>query len=139
MRTAIKDAIGRGVPCMAECGGFLYLHETLSDMDGNAFPMCGVIKADAYRTQKLNRFGYITLSAKADSAFFHAGESIRAHEFHYFESTDNGAAFAAVKPNGRAWTCIHAEGNLTAGFPHLFFESNPKPVERFLRLAAKEV
>ena len=59
-------------------------------MDGNAFPMCGVIKADAYRTQKLNRFGYITLSAKADSAFFHAGESIRAHEFHYFESTDTG-------------------------------------------------
>ncbi|MBR0507030.1 MAG: cobyrinate a,c-diamide synthase [Clostridia bacterium] len=139
MRTAIKAAIGSGVPTLAECGGFLYLCDTLTDMDGTAYPACGVIRADAYRTQKLSRFGYITLRANADSAFFRADETIAAHEFHYFESTDCGAAFSAVKPNGTAWACMHAEGNLLAGFPHLFYESNPKPVERFLRLAAKEV
>lgn len=139
MRTAIRDAIESGMPCLAECGGFLYLHETLADMDGHPYPMCGVIRADAYRTSKLSRFGYITLSAGSDSAFFRAGEPIRAHEFHYFESGDPGAAFSATKPNGRAWTCMHAQGNLLAGFPHLFFASNPKPVERFLRAAAKEV
>ena len=139
MREAIRTAIGNGMPCLAECGGFLYLHDMLSDMDGTPYPMCGVIKADAYRTQKLSRFGYITLSANADTAFFKAGETIKAHEFHYFESNDPGSAFSAVKPNGRDWTCMHANGNLLAGFPHLFYESNPKPVERFLRLAAKEV
>lgn len=139
MRAAIKAAIDAGMPCLAECGGFLYLNDTLSDMDGNPYPMCGAIRADAFRTQKLGRFGYITLSAAADSAFFRAGETIRAHEFHYFESGDPGAAFVATKPNGRAWTCMHAQGNLLAGFPHLFFESNPKPIERFLRAAAKEV
>lgn len=139
MRTAIKDAIIGGMPTLAECGGFLYLHETLSDMEGNAYPICGVIRADAYRTQKLGRFGYITLSANENTAFFRAGEQIKAHEFHYFESKDPGSAFAAVKPNGRDWTCMHASGNLLAGFPHLFYESNPNPVERFLRLAAKEV
>jgi len=138
MRSTIKDAIERGMPCLAECGGFLYLHDTLSDMDGNPYPMCGVIRADAVRTQKLSRFGYVTLSAKADTAFFKAGEAIKAHEFHYFESGDPGAAFAATKPNGREWACMHAQGDLLAGFPHLFYESNPKPVERFLR-AAKEV
>jgi len=139
MRSAIKDAIGRGMPCLAECGGFLYLNDTLSDMDGNPYPVCGVIRADAVRTQKLSRFGYITLSAGEDTAFFKAGESIKAHEFHYFESTDPGAACSAVKPNGREWACMHAKGNLLAGFPHLFYESNPKPIERFLRRAAKEV
>ncbi len=139
MRNAIKDAIGRGMPCLAECGGFLYLHDTLSDMDGNPYPVCGVIRADAVRTQKLSRFGYITLSVGEDTAFFKAGEAIRAHEFHYFESTDPGAACSAVKPNGREWACMHAKGNLLAGFPHLFYESNPKPIERFLRRAAKEV
>ncbi len=138
MREAIRTAIASGMPCLAECGGFLYLHDTLSDMNGNAYPMCGVIKANAYRTDKLSRFGYVTLSANADSAFFDAAESIKAHEFHYFESEDCGAAFTAAKPNGRQWTCMHAQGNLLAGFPHLFFESNPKPVERFLRAAAKE-
>ena len=139
MRTAIKTAIEAGMPTLAECGGFLYLHDTLSDMDGKPYPMCGVIRADAFRTQKLGRFGYITLCANADSAFFQAGEAIKAHEFHYFESGEPGAAFAAVKPNGKEWTCMHTQGNLLAGFPHLFFESNPKPVERFLRAAAKEV
>ncbi len=139
MRTAIREAIEGGMPCLAECGGFLYLHDTLEDMDGNSYPMCGVLHANAFRTQKLGRFGYVTLSANADSAFFEKGEPIRAHEFHYFESGDPGAAFSAAKPNGRQWTCMHAEGSLLAGFPHLFYESNPKPVERFLRLAAKEV
>jgi cobyrinic acid a,c-diamide synthase len=138
MRTAIREAIENGMPTLAECGGFLYLHDTLSDMDGTAYPMCGVIKKEAFRTQKLGRFGYITLSANADSAFFRTGETIKAHEFHYFESGDPGAAMTATKPNGRAWTCMHAQGSLLAGFPHLFYESNPKPVERFLRLAAKE-
>ncbi len=139
MRKAVKSAIEGGMPTLAECGGFLYLHDALEDMDGVSHPMCGVIRASAFRTQKLNRFGYITLSPKSDSAFFAAGETVRAHEFHYFESGNSGEAFSAVKPNGRAWTCMHANGNLLAGFPHLFYESNPKPIERFLRLAAKEV
>ena len=139
MRASIKRAIESGMPCLAECGGFLYLNRSLSDMDGTAYPMCGVIEADAFRTQKLSRFGYVTLSANADTAFFDAGEAIRAHEFHYFESTDSGAAFTAKKPNGREWRCMHAKGNLLAGFAHLYYESNPRPIERFLRLAAKEV
>lgn len=138
MRAAIGSAIDADMPCFAECGGFLYLHDTLSDMDGVSYPMCGVIRANAFRTQKLGRFGYIALSTKAETAFFRAGEPIRAHEFHYFESSDPGAAFSAVKPNGREWTCMHAKRNLLAGFPHLFYESNPKPVERFLRMCAKE-
>lgn len=138
MRAAIRKAIENGMPCLAECGGFLYLHESLADMAGTAHPMCGVIPATAFRTEKLGRFGYVTLTAKTDSAFFKAGEMIKAHEFHYFESGDPGAAFAAEKPNGRTWMCMHASGNLAAGFPHLFYESNPKPIERFLRAAAKE-
>ena len=138
MRTAIRAAIEAGVPTLAECGGFLYLHDALEDMDGNSYPMCGVLHANAFRTQKLGRFGYITLSANADSAFFRAGESIRAHEFHYFESGDAGGAFTATKPNGRQWTCQIANGNLLAGFAHLFYESNPAPIARFLRAAGKE-
>ena len=138
MREAVRTAIESGMPCFAECGGFLYLHDTLSDMDGTAYPMCGVIRADAYRTQKLSRFGYVTLHANTDSAFLKSGETIKAHEFHYFESGSCGTALTAEKPNGKQWTCMHAQDNLLAGFPHLFYESNPKPVERFLRLAAKE-
>ena len=139
MRGAIADAVRSGLPCLAECGGFLYLHRELEDMDGAFHPMAGVLDARAYRTNRLGRFGYVTLRAREASAFFAAGEQIRAHEFHYFESEDCGGAMLAEKPaGGRTWTCIHAEGDLFAGFPHLFYESNPMPVRRFLRRCAEK-
>ena len=138
MRESIASAIRNGLPCLAECGGFLYLHRELEDMEGHFFPMVGVIEAKAFRTERLGRFGYITLKAQTDSAFFKFGEEIRAHEFHYYESEDCGSDFLAVKPSGsRSWNCIHAEENLLAGFPHLFYEANQKPIERFLLACSK--
>ena len=139
MRETTARAIRDGIPCLAECGGFLYLHRELEDMEGVFHPMAGVLDARAYRTSRLGRFGYVTLRALTDSAFFAADERIRAHEFHYFDSEDCGGAMRAEKPvGGRSWTCIHANGNLFAGFPHLFYESNPKPIERFLRRCAEK-
>lgn len=130
MRQAVKAAIAGGLPTLAECGGFLYLHDSL---DG--FPMASAIPAKAYRTEKLQRFGYVTLTAKKDNLLCEAGESIRAHEFHYYESSFCGDAFTAQKPNGRAWDCIHASGSLYAGFPHLYFPANRSFAERFVRKA----
>ncbi len=141
MRRSIRAAIQGGLPCLAECGGFLYLHRALEDMAGHAWPMVGVLDAGAYRTPRLGRFGYITLSAKADTAFLPAGESVRGHEFHYFESESCGDALRAQKPAGsRGWNCCHSRGPLLMGFPHLYYPSNPQFIERFLRACAgKEV
>lgn len=140
MGRAIRAAVENGSPCLAECGGFLYLHRELEDMEGRFWPMAGVLDARAYRTQKLGRFGYITLNAKEDTAFLPAGETVRGHEFHYFESESCGDALHAQKPMGsRGWDCGHAEGPLLMGFPHLYYPSNPKLIERFLRACAKEV
>ncbi len=138
MRSAIRAAVADGTPCLAECGGFMYLHDEMEDMEGKFWPMAGVIRGRAYRTPKLGRFGYITLSADADTAFLPVGETIRAHEFHYFDSENCGGALTAVKPDGvRSWKCGHADGALLAGFPHLFYESDPNLVVRFLRKCAE--
>ena len=140
MRRSIAEAIHGGLPCLAECGGFLYLHRELEDMDGRSWPMAGVLNARAYRTPRLGRFGYITLTAKADTAFLPAGETVRGHEFHYFESESCGDALHAQKPTGsRGWDCGHSRGNLLMGFPHLYYPSDPQLIERFLRACAKEV
>ncbi len=140
MRRSIAEAIQGGLPCLAECGGFLYLHRELEDMEGRSWPMAGVLDARAYRTPRLGRFGYITLTAKADTAFLPAGESVRGHEFHYFESESCGDALHAQKPTGsRGWDCGHSRGYLLMGFPHLYYPSDPQLIERFLRACAKEV
>ena len=97
-------------------------------------PMAGVLDARAYRTSRLGRFGYVTLRALTDSAFFAADERIRAHEFHYFDTTQNGNAFHASKPlSKRGWDCICMTENLLAGFPHLYYHSNPQVALRFLK------
>ncbi len=139
MRSAVFEAVRSGMPCLAECGGFLYLHRELEDMDGNFLPMAGVLDARARRTNRLGRFGYVTLSAQEDKGLFKAGETVRAHEFHYYESEDCGTDLHAVKPAGnRNWDCCHVTETLFAGFPHLYYESDPGLVLRFLRKAAGE-
>ena len=133
MRESIRAAVQGGLPAIAECGGFLYLHRTL---DGNE--MAGVIDADARMTGRLQPFGYVTLTAARDNLLCRAGERIRAHEFHYAQSGDNGTAFRAEKPNGRAWACVHATETLYAGFPHLYLRANPAFAQNFVRACAQK-
>lgn len=138
MLEAIRSALKSGMPCHAECGGFLYLHRTLKDAEGAEHPMAGVIPAKAYPTGRLGRFGYITLKAEQDGIYFRRGESVKGHEFHYWDSKDNGACMTAVKPDGkRSWSCIHMKDALLAGFPHLCYGSNPEFAGRFAEAACK--
>ena len=129
MCTRIREVILDGMPCLAECGGFMYLHQEMEDMEGHFRKVCGVIRGRSFRTPRLNRFGYITLTEKENTGL---GE-IPAHEFHYFDSTDCGAAFHASKPaSKRGWDCIHKKDRMMAGFPHLYYYGNPKVPVRFL-------
>ena len=133
MLESVRHAVCSGLPTLAECGGFLYLHDILTDETGS-HPMAGVLHGDCRNVGKLRHFGYITLTAKCDNLLCGAGEQIRAHEFHYFESDCCGGDFSAVKPvSGRGWDCIHASETLFAGFPHLYFPSNPEFARRFVR------
>lgn len=140
MCDSVKEKIHSGLPCIAECGGFLYLHEMLEGKDGNSYPMAGVIAGNAFRTDRLGRFGYLSLQAEADGAFLRKGEVLRGHEFHYWDSTENGTDCLAVKPQGnRSWKCVHMEGTLFAGFPHIHFYSNPVFAKRFVRACRERV
>ncbi len=134
MRQAIRQALERGMPCMAECGGFLYLHEELEGTEGVSYPMVGAISGRAYPTGKLGRFGYITLTAQEDQLLLSKGEQVRGHEFHYWESENCGESFRAQKPVGkREWLCGHGTEALYAGFPHVFYYSNPQAALNFLK------
>jgi cobyrinic acid a,c-diamide synthase len=127
MRESIRRAINKGLPTVAECGGFLYIHESL---DG--FPMCGAIRGASFETGRLQRFGYITITAERDNLLCDAGASIRAHEFHYWDSDSPGSGFTARKAGREsAYPCVHATDTLYAGFPHLYFPANPSFAERF--------
>lgn len=119
---------------MAECGGFMYLHEEMEDMEGRFCKMAGVIPGKVFRTPGLSRFGYIMLSQQKTVLGEKDLGRIPAHEFHYFDSETCGKDFRAEKPEGtRGWDCIHGTDTLMAGFPHLYYYGNQKVPEAFLK------
>ena len=134
MRQEIQDALNQGMPCLAECGGFMYLHETMEDLKGNAYQGTGNISGRAFYTGKLTRSGYVELSARKEGVLGAGKTPIRAHEFHYFDSTSCGGDFVAKKPgSSRNWNCIHGTGKSLWGFPHLYYHACPQVAEGFLK------
>ena len=137
MLADIRGKINSGLPTIAECGGFMYLHDSFTDMDKTEYAGAGVIHGKVYRTAKLQRFGYVTLTAKTGNLLCAAGESFPAHEFHYFESTACGSDMTAAKSDGRTWDCVHADAHLYAGFPHLYFYADTRLAGRFVSACAE--
>lgn len=132
MLAAVCAAVQTGIPYMAECGGFMYLHQEMEDMEGHSWPMAGVIHGKSWRTPRLTRFGYITL--EDGTCFGEQVGAIHAHEFHYFDSDRCGEAYTAKKPlSSRSWKCIHSDGQGMSGFPHMYYYSNLRVPEQFLR------
>jgi cobyrinic acid a,c-diamide synthase len=132
MQAEIKEAYERSLPILAECGGFMYLHEELSTDDGT-YQMAGIIGGKVFPTKRLGRFGYIEVYPKEDLPFLKKGESIRGHEFHYWDSENNGDHMTAVKPGqNRSWDCVHGTNHLMAGFPHFYYPSNPSLPRQFI-------
>ena len=136
MRDSIKGAVAGRMPTAAECGGFLYLGQSLEGTDGRTWPMAGYLPGEGVKQDRLVRFGYANLSAPSDSLLFEAGEPVPVHEFHYWDSTRNGEDLTASKPlTGRSWTCGFVSDRLYAAFPHLYFAGRPELAERFVRAA----
>lgn len=135
MRQSIRQALESKMPSLAECGGFMYLHESLEDQQGQRFSMCGVLPGKCFYTGKLVRFGYMELTEKQNT-FLEAGTAVRGHEFHYYDSENNGTDCTAQKPVGeKRWDCVQKAENHFWGFPHLYYPSNPGFVEHFIEAA----
>lgn len=134
MRKSIKTAFEAGLPTVAECGGFMYLHTYIHNQNC-VFDMAGALDGECHFKGKLVRFGYIELEEK-HSNFLPSDEKIRAHEFHYYDSTDNGTDCIATKPaTGRKYDCVISRDNYWLGFPHLYYPSNPHFAESLVRKA----
>lgn len=122
MRASVWQALESGMPCHAECGGFLYLGKSLADAEGNVYEMVGFLDGAGFRTERLQRFGYVEL-APQDAGVFAVNTFLRGHEFHYWDSTDCGDACLAWKPlsKQKTYPCMVKKKGTFAGFPHLYY------------------
>ncbi|MBQ2132926.1 MAG: cobyrinate a,c-diamide synthase [Bacteroidales bacterium] len=128
MRKAIKEYIEKGGRCWAECGGMMYLCNSISDENGNEFEMCGVLGQKATMVGKRLQIGY--------RSFSYAGKGLRGHEFHYSKVVpDEEAPLQSVAQQYNAAgvevaTPLYRYKNLIAGYTHLYW-GNVNLIELF--------
>lgn len=132
MRKSIRQAV-LAVPTIAECGGFMYLHDFLRSK-GKDYEMAGVIRGTVHNENRLVRFGYVEMECKEENLFGQKGEKIKAHEFHYWDS-DNGGSDCNVRKLSRKQEYEHGylNENLYAGFPHIYFYGNTQSAISFVK------
>jgi len=142
LRQAIRIAAEAGMPIYAECGGLMYLTETLIDQHGRAFSMVGVLPGQSRMTQRLT-LGYRTITPQADTWLWRTGETLRGHEFHYSVWAERPPTLPSL------YTCLPDElrphtategvviKNTLASYIHIHFLSCPHAAERFVAAALR--
>ena len=83
-------------------------------------------------TNKLQNFGYITLTSKQDTMLLNDGEKVNAHEFHYSKSDKEFEVLNAEKSTGKSWNAGFSQKNIFAGYPHIHFWGNTELAKRFI-------
>jgi cobyrinic acid a,c-diamide synthase len=133
----------------AECGGLIYLTQSIATRAGEEYPLVGLVPAKTRMTDKRIRLGYVEVTLKADSLWGKAGTIVRGHEFHYGEllfdpTQDENSVWSAVyerrRQNGQPETnegFQSLNGRVLASFVHLHFASHPEALDRFAHLCCQ--
>ena len=139
----LRRQLAAGLPCLAECGGFIYLGRSM-EMQGESWPLADVFPFDFEMTDRLQHFGYIEVELD-QACLLCDGQPLRlrGHEFHYTQRKPNGAGadwptfYQAKKPTGaRSWREGWQIYNTLGGYPHFNLWAEPQAAVNFLLKAA---
>ncbi|MFC9598210.1 cobyrinate a,c-diamide synthase [Peribacillus butanolivorans] len=137
---SIRNAIEKGLPTLAECGGFMFLSKSIETTFGEKYPMAGLIPGRIKMQKKLAALGYREITGTESNFLIKDCEQAKGHEFHYstFESDD--VLPHAYEAKGRFGSKKEGGiiGNLVAGYTHFHFASNPKLVENWINACLKQ-
>lgn len=143
MLESIRFAINSGIPSLAECGGFMYLHNVIADKDGRQYRMAGVVDGMCSYSGHLVNFGYTQVAGYTGksgedmhvdcSDWRYHISGMRGHEFHYYDSTCEGDDLLMRKAStGREYRSMHAGKNYLWGFAHFYYPSARDGIARLL-------
>ena len=79
---SLRRAVAVGLPVYAECGGLIYLGESIT-LDGETFSLAGIFPARFGLEQRPQAHGYTNLQVTAANPFYPEGLTVKGHEFRY--------------------------------------------------------
>jgi cobyrinic acid a,c-diamide synthase len=134
MRASIRAAAAHQLPIYAECGGLMYLGQSLEDLEGRSYAMAGVVPGRSVIKGGRLTLGYRTLRARQSTCLLAAGDTVRGHEFHFSSMQDNPAAVPAAyevldQPGRREGFVVQ---NVLASYMHIHLGSKASLAPRFV-------
>jgi cobyrinic acid a,c-diamide synthase len=138
MRRAVSEAVGRQIPVYAECGGLMYLGQSLSDMEGVQHQMVGAIPVVSSMNQRRLHLGYREIEACADGPLLRQGEQVRGHEFHWSvleqPPSEEHSVYRVLDQGGRPEG--FRMGSVWASYIHVHLGSKPSLAKRFVQVCS---
>ncbi|VWB24773.1 cobyrinate a,c-diamide synthase [Burkholderia lata] len=120
---SIRAHAAAGRPIVAECGGMVYLCESLTDVDGVTTPMLGLLPGQATMQRRFAALGMQQLDTR--------GGTMRGHTFHYSRlDTPLEPVTNAVRPDGASGSgeAVYCRDAIVATYMHMYWPSNPDAV-----------
>ncbi len=142
-RNSVKDAAEEGLPIYAECGGLIYLGESIA-LDGEVYPLAGVFPVRFAMSKKPQAHGYSVFVTDGDNPFYMEGQEVKGHEFRYSTIVDwpgNAADLAFSMKRGTGFS----EGrdglttkNVLALYTHVHALGTPAWAQGFMQRCREE-
>lgn len=140
-RASVRRAADLGMPLYAECGGLMYLGRSIQTVQGESYPMAGLLPYDFLMGKSPQGHGYTVLEVAKDNPFFPRGARLKGHEFHYSRlhpEPGPGANLVFHLTRG-AGICDHRDGfvykNVLATYTHLHALGAPEWAPALVRQA----
>lgn len=141
MRRAVRSFAKRGGVVYAECGGMMYLTETIRDFDGRSHDMVGLFSATAVMGKSSMTLGYRMMTCSRHCILGEHGLTVRGHEFHYSALTPTGALEYVCQLRDAQGHSKGQDGltmgNTLALYTHLHFASQPQVAKELLAAARR--
>jgi len=137
LRKSIKEVAEDGMPIYAECGGLMYLTDSITDFNGNTFKMVGLLDGKTTMTKDLS-INYTIAEVVYDNPLLEAKDLVKGHEFHFSKISDipSDAKFAYAMRMGigidgkrDAWM----EYNTLASYMHTHFAQDSRIVKNLVK------
>ncbi|KJS48457.1 cobyrinate a,c-diamide synthase [Desulfosporosinus sp. BICA1-9] len=131
---SLRAYAASGKPIYAECGGYMYLGNSIKDFEGNELPMVGLIPMKAEMTKRLQGIGYRKGVFREDNFLGPRGTTVQGHEFHYSRviyDKDYPPAYELFKAGQGDRLEGYARDNLVASYLHLHFSGHQELLEHW--------
>jgi cobyrinic acid a,c-diamide synthase len=142
MLEAVRSFAEHGGPIYTECGGLMYLARTIRTLDGNSWPMAGLLPAEAVMNDRLQALGYAEVTTTAASILGPVGTKFRGHQYRYSTlapTPDGVERIYRVSPRwgGDQSAEGYRIGNIVASYVHAHWASNPSIPVAFVNSCAE--